>query len=237
MSDTTDPEDDIALAGEYSLGLLDSDGRHDFEVRLGGNPALRKLVADWHEKLVQLTETIQPVQPPARIKHQIDLTLFGRRARRHRFVTPKHSAGVSFMRFLAGGVVGFGAVMVLALALPLFMAPPQVGPVSHVAQIADPGTGLVVQASLDLATGALRVKRTSGEPASGRSLELWVIAAGTDVPVSLGVIDASPMVIRLSPEIAQQVATGTLAVSDEPKRGSITGRPTNVLGTGKVMVL
>lgn len=226
-AETALPEDDIALAGEYALGLLAAEERRAFEARLDLEPALRRLVAEWQEGLVPLAEGIAPVTPPAELKAQIDARLFAAR--------PPAQRRLSLARLLFGGLAG--AVVMLALLLLLLpLADPGAGAPDFRAEIATPDRALVVLASLDADTATLRVARTAGAPAPGRSLELWLIAPG-GAPVSLGTIDPAETAVAVAPELLPGFAGGTLAISEEPPGGSPTGVPTVVLAAGEVVVI
>ena len=225
-----DPDDDVALAGEYALGLLNPAERRDVEMRLGGEPALRRLVAEWLEGLVTLTDPIQPVEPPADLRRRIEESIFTETPLRTR-------PGIPVLGALMGMLVGVLAVLVVMFAAPLLLPPTApAGPV-YTATIATTDNSLTVLARFDPATGVLTADRTKGAPAPGRSLELWVIPAGATTPVSLGVIDTARSEITVPPALVPGVTGGTLAVSDEPAGGSVTGSPTTVLATAPVTLL
>mgnify|MGYP000881567588 CR=1 FL=1 len=81
----------------------------------------------------------------------------------------------------------------------------------------------------------MRLNRLEGAPATGRSLELWLIA-GNEAPVSLGVLpqDAASR-ITLPAALRGKLVGSVLAISDEPEGGSPTGAPTGaVLATGEL---
>ena len=103
---------------------------------------------------------------------------------------------------------------------------------------AEDGT-LVVAAHFIAETKALELVRETGDARPGRVLELWLIAEGSDAPMSLGVLpDDAETRFTLSPDVAQQLTNGVLAISDEPSGGSPTGAPTgDVLAIGPVTSL
>ncbi len=223
-AETAPSEDDTVLAGEYALGLLDAAERRAFELRLGGEPALRRLVAEWHSGLVTLTDAIAPVAPPAQLAAQIERRLFPA-PRTGKVLATLVAAAAGRCRRCGGGAGG-GDHRAALIAPP---PSPQFG-----ATIASADSGLVVLASLDSASGKLTVERRSGAPATGRSLELWVIPAGAQVPLSLGVIDEARDHRAASADLAAAIRDGTLAVSDEPQGGSPDGKPGKVLAAGPV---
>ena len=67
----------------------------------------------------------------------------------------------------------------------------------------------------------------TGDRASGRDFELWVIE-GSNAPQSVGVIPAGSSVhLAVDDELQRKIAAGAaLAISLEPAGGSPTGAPT-----------
>jgi anti-sigma-K factor RskA len=221
MTDATDRDDDEALAGEYALGLMASDVRRAFEARLAREPALREQVRAWQERLASLADEVAPVAPPPRAKAAIDARLFA----------PARTRRWSWTRFLGGSVTAAA----LVLALLVWTGPPTTGP-ALTAEIAADDRSLVYVVLFEPARGRIEVTRTDGAPAAGRVHELWLIAEGAPVPVSLGVVpDDGRVTLALPQALSAAVAGGTLAVSDEPPGGSPTGQPTGaVLALGRV---
>ena len=229
---TADDEhnDDITLAGEYALHLMDADARRTFAARLDAEPALRALVVEWNEQLVPLAEDFTPQPPPAALKARIENRLFP--------ATQQKTRSWSVWRVLAGSGLAAALAVVLLVVLPQDPAPVPFTP-SLTAQIAAEDQSLIVQASFAPDTGVLRIDRQAGTANPGRVLELWLIAEGADEPVSLGVLPEESQTDIVLPEtLALAIAGGTLAISDEPLGGSPTGAPTgDVLALGPVVSL
>src|SRR5512147_3163373 len=59
------------LAAEYVLGTLEGRPRRQFERQLERDPALRREVARWQERLAPLTGAAPAVAPPARVWRNI----------------------------------------------------------------------------------------------------------------------------------------------------------------------
>lgn len=223
MSQYEDHSDDTALAGEYVLHLLEAEARATFEARLASEPALRDLVRDWEAQLGPLAEQVAPVAPPARVKARLDRTLFA--------PTPKRAAPL--WAWVTGGLVAASLTLgVVTFGPALLWDVPQT-PTYTASVAAEDGT-LVVAARFISETGALELVREAGAARPGRVLELWLIAEGAAAPVSLGVLsEAVETQVTLSPETAEKLANGLLAISDEPPGGSPTGAPTgDVLAVG-----
>ncbi len=219
-------DDDIALAGEYALHLMDADARRAFEARLAREPALRDLVRDWDENFIVMAEGFSPVAPPARLKAAIEKRLFAETAAPRR-------AGSPF-----GWILGALSAGVLALLLVVFLPDTRLAPEgpAYIAEIAAEDGSLVVEARFDPESGGLSIERQAGAAAAGRVLELWLIAEGAAAPVSLGVLPEEQSATLGIPEtLVAALAGGTLAISDEPPGGSPTGQPTGaVLAVGAV---
>ena len=96
-----------------------------------------------------------------------------------------------------------------------------------VASLAADGSDVKYLAVYDAAQHEVGLSHVSGERASGKDFELWMIE-GKNAPVSMGVIPAGATAhIGVSPAAQQKLAQGAvLAVSLEPAGGSPTGQPT-----------
>jgi anti-sigma-K factor RskA len=219
MTAETDRPDDTALAAEYALRLMDPVERRAFERRLDAEPALRALVRDWDEEFSGLADGFHETPPPPRLKAAVERRLFG-----------LGRSGASPLRLLLGALVaaGIGAAVLLIAPFGPVQAP------SLTAEIAAEDRSLVVEARLVGET--LEVTRAAGAAPPGRVLELWLIAAGADAPVSLGVLpEDGRAALPLDAATRAALAGATLAVSEEPPGGSPTGAPTGaVLAAGPV---
>ncbi|MFZ3581092.1 anti-sigma factor [Loktanella sp. DJP18] len=236
MTDEIEREDEVALTAEYVLGLLSPDEVVAYEDVLGVDPDLRAEYAFQADRMVALTDDIAPVTPPAQVLSRIRAIIF------HEAGTAGTSSrGRSWLQRLgllpamAGGLVAALAVLWVVTTVIPPSGDPGPGP-TYVAQIAAADESLVVQASYDAAAGNLVVDRAVGEARPGRALELWLIV-GDNPPVSLGLLPQDRTgAVAVSPDLAQSLAGGTLAISDEPPGGSTTGAPTgDVLAVGQVI--
>lgn len=209
------PEDD-ALAAEYALRLLDDEGARAFEARMARDPALAARVRAWEAMLAEMAEDLPPVPPPARVRARLMAGLSGAAAPRR--MVPR------WRWAWAGGMAA------AALALLLVVAPTGRGPVFDPVQgatLLSADGALRIEAGLAPDGNRLRVVRAEGGPRPGRALELWLIAAGAEAPLSLGVLpERRETILVLDGAMAALVAGATLAVSDEPAGGSPTGQPT-----------
>jgi anti-sigma-K factor RskA len=224
--DSDHTQDDIALAGEYALHLLDAESRVAFEIRLADDVALQGLLREWDESFLPWSDDIDAITPRPQVKLAIDARLFGPKK-------PRFSLRSAFGLRVA--LVGFAAVATLVIIVgPSVWNVPN-GP-QYIAEIAGADRSLVVTASFDLSSAELSITRIAGAAVPGRVLELWLIAEGAAAPVSLGVMpDITPATLSVRKELRSLMIGGTLAISDEPLGGSLTGAPTGaVLAAGKI---
>lgn len=221
----TPEEEDLALAGEYALGLLEDEELRAFEARLGSEPRLRQLVALWSEDLAEGLDGMPAVPPPAGTEAAVMRRLFPE--------GPRPSLARRLLPWLLGaataGAAAF-AVLVVGLAVP--EPEPE-----FQARMAAEDESLVVMARFDADTRQLEIERMAGEIPEGRDLELWVIKE--DRVRSLGVIPREAEgVIAVSEELAVDVEGGQLALTDEPLGGSPTGVATGpIVAAGAVTEL
>jgi anti-sigma-K factor RskA len=227
----TPEEEDLALAGEYVLGLLEPGELRAFEARLPYDPTLRTMVAAWSENFTSLMAHVPAVAPPRMVEEAILRRLFPE-------VPQASRSGWSLWSTLLGGATA--AALTTAVLLIWSIGPALLGTggePDYAARImADNGT-LVVEARFDADTRRLEVQRTAGDVPEDRDLELWLLQ-GEDVH-SLGVVprDAAG-VIEVTAELALGFEGGALAVSLEPPGGSPTGQPTGpVVAVGNVSSL
>lgn len=228
----TPEEDDIALAGEYVLGVQDAAERAATERRIKADPAFARLVARWETDFATLNGGFPEVPAPD-LMPRIEARLFGapdtptRQARRQ-----GRRAGPGWWgRFLGGAVAAAALAALLLAALPRQAPTPPEGPAGPVltATLTAEGQPLLWQARWDGAT--LTLQREAGAaPPAGQAHELWLIV-GEAAPVSLGLLEAA----ETRHPLADLPAGAVLAVSLEPAGGSPSGAPTGpVLAAGQL---
>lgn len=215
------PDDPIAQAAEYALGLLLPDELPAFESRLAADPDLREEVRVWQTHLADLAMSeVEEVMPPPQLRKRLQAVLFQ---------TERRSIWQSLWPYALGGVAA-ALVLWFALATGLLLPENSFTPTlqAELAPTAD-GAGLAVTAQVDAGSGQVQVIRAAGAPPEGRVFELWLIA-GDAAPRSLGLLDADAATVLTVPdEIRASLAGATLAISDEPPGGSPTGAPTGAV--------
>ncbi len=204
--------DDSALAAEYAMGLLDIAEAQNFEDRMTRDPTLCALYAGWCESLVQMVEG-PDIEAPARVKSMIDRRLFGHR-----------SLVEQFGRWVLGALLGAGAAAAVLIVTMVYILPALNQTELHAELEGE--ANVSASARYDSRTQQLAAAQTEGAPQVGRDYELWLFLAG-EIPVSLGVFDAGGRLVADLSVVPMGVLMGaTLAISEEPDRGSPTGAPT-----------
>jgi anti-sigma-K factor RskA len=208
---------DDMLAAEYVAGVLSADDRQAASRRIDSDPAFARLVDQWEVRLAPLGSAYQPVEPPAALKAAIDRRLFTSAERGGLW------SSLAFWRGLAAAAL---AALVILLAVP-YIVPPAGPPMRLVASLGAEGSDVRYLAVFDAAQDQVSLSHVSGERASGRDFELWMIE-GRQAPVSMGVVPAGATAhIVVTPSIRAKLASGAvLAISLEPAGGSPTGQPT-----------
>jgi len=210
-----------ALAAAYVLGTMRGAARRRFEALLPAHVELRRATAAWQERLLPLTEAIDPVEPPGEVWRRISDRLDRRKS-----VATGAWQRLSFWR----GLTAFASVAAIGLAVllasPRPAAPPLVvvlAPTGAAASAAAAGP-IVASISGDGTTLVTRpIVPVAAQP--DRSLELWAVPTDGSGPRSLGVL---PTGAGATVALRGKVLAGvdTLAVSVEPRGGSPTGKPT-----------
>ncbi|MER8979823.1 anti-sigma factor [Mesorhizobium sp. M0870] len=228
LAEDTGPEregDDL-LAAEYVLGVLDADERQIVSRRIDADTVFARLVESWEVSLSPLAAAYREVEPSVSVKTAVDRRLFANAAA---VTTPAESRGGlwSSLAFWRGLAAAAAAALAIYIAVPVLNPPVEQPQARLVASLAAEGSDVRYLAVYDAAHHEIGLSHVSGERASGKDFELWMIE-GKNPPVSMGVIPAGATAhIVVSPAAQQKLAQGAvLAVSLEPSGGSPTGQPT-----------
>lgn len=229
MTDSWSPEDDMLIA-EYVLGVLPHEERAALSARVAAEPPLQSRLRFWEDQLAPLGAELEPVQPPARVLGALEQRLFPRAA------APQAIWGsLAFWRGVAAALL----VLLVAGAGWFAALRDQGVAASYVASLSQPAGPLRIEVLYDGASGRLKLNRVSGTPAAGRDFQLWLIA-GTEPPISLGVVPADARASLVLPAAARAnlADSAVIAISDEPRGGSPTGQPTGaVLATAPLTAM
>ena len=219
------------LAADYVAGTLRGAARRRLEALLPAHPHLRAAVHAWQARLIPLTLSVEPVQPPRAVWQRIEKRIAGAAA------APAAPARTRLWERLAlwRGVSAFATVAALGfamlLAVPAPTEPPMVVVLSATSGAAQGVNTFVAGVSPDGRAVVTRpIVPVSVQP--DRALELWAVPP-QGAPRSLGLIsEKSASVVQRGRVPA---GTAALAVSLEPPGGSPTGVPTGpVLYVGKL---
>ncbi|MCX7567547.1 anti-sigma factor [Sulfitobacter sp. F26169L] len=219
IDDVPQPEGADLLAAELVLGLLEGEERLAAQRRVASDVEFAALVAAWQERMVAMTDSIEPVVPPKRVKKRLMKALFNAPA------VPL-SERIWVWKGLSFAAIALAAYLGIQQLGP---EPPVAGDVLYATQLTGETVPLQVLAVLDPLRGDLTVSRVAGEEARGRAFELWAILP-QQAPVSLGVLPVDEkMRVVLPNDLRSRAAEITLAISDEPQGGSPTGAPTGAV--------
>lgn len=224
MADLT--EDDIALAGEYALGLLNAAERAGTSARVATDPDFAAEVEAWRVRLIPMHGKTSE-QPSAEVWEKINAQL-----------NPVHNGAHAPQRFWKGlSILSTSAAM--AMAFFLYLQPLQNGQPADVPLIVamkgEAGTASIT-ASYNAQNGEILltpVLLNTGDLYP----ELWVIPADGTAR-SLGIISgAHATLMKVPNEMRRHMAEGgTLAITPEPEGGAPGGKATGpVIASGIII--
>lgn len=228
---TVPTDDDIVLAGEYVLGLLDAAGEAQASARMASDPQFAFEVDAWHRRLQPLLDGADsPV--PSHIWERINAAL------------PKPtgqdvgSGNVGLWKALTG-ISASAAVLLGILLLQKPDAPAAPAPEAPVIAALGSETGTAsLTASYETGSGRLIVTPVSLDTGDLYP-ELWIIPAdGT--PRSLGMVDTASATAVIVPAALRphMGVGGTLAITPEPQSRGPGGKPTGpVIASGKITTI
>lgn len=224
-------DDDIALAGEYVLGLLDAAGDAQVSARVATDADFAAEVEAWRQRLQPLLDgNDNPV--PSHIWDSINEAL------------PQptgQDTGTGNVRFWQA-LTGISVSAAILLGILLLQRP-------DAPAVAIPETPLIAALGSETGNASLTA---SYESNSGRMIitpvsldtgdlypELWIIPAdGT--PRSLGIVASSATTSIIVPAaLRPHMSTGgTLAITPEPDGGGPGGKPSGpVIASGKITTI
>jgi anti-sigma-K factor RskA len=245
----TEPPPDDVLAGEFVLGVLDSDQHRSVLARVDTDRVFAQRVAEWERRLAPWLADIEPVEAPAEVWTRICQRLGWQDSERA-------SAGFwQSLGFWRAATVLSTVVAVAAIAWTVELSRTQLPPAPPVSQpppiqaeaAAKPVTPLDHDdgtpgwlASIDRSRGTVLIVPVPSAPDSqGRVPELWLIPAGK-APRSLGVVSTNRSNTVTVPEDARValVAGSVLAVSLESVAGVPHAAPTGpIIAKGAIQSL
>jgi len=218
------------LAADYVAGTLRGAARRRLEALLPAHPHLRAAVQAWQARLMPLTMSVEPVQPPRAVWQRIEQRIGGIPSSAAR-ARPRWWERLAVWRGLSAFATVAAVGFALLLAVPAPSAPPLVVVLSAASGATQGVNTFVAGVSADGRAVVTRPIVPVTLPPD-RALELWAVPP-QGAPRSLGLIsEKSASVVQRGRVPA---GTAALAVSLEPPGGSPTGAPTGpVLYVGKL---
>jgi anti-sigma-K factor RskA len=226
------------LAGEYVFGSLPSRARRRFEHVRQRLPAAEKAVLDWERRLMPLSGSVPPEQPPARVWKAIDERTGGgtrgASADSWRWLRPVGG-------FALGVLATLGVIGLFPEIMPIEAIVQQRGtlPQSYVGLLTDAQNNAVLLASSTRYGRILTLKRLRRlEVPSGRIAVLWALPSN-GAPFAVGVLPdaerATVMLADTSEKLFSNVSR--LAVSFETVAPAPGATPSPFILTGHCVKL
>jgi anti-sigma-K factor RskA len=223
-------EDDIALAAEYVLGLLDAATSASAEARITVDAVFAHEVEAWRIRLQPMLSG--DVDPPSYLWSAIETSLPQPTGQ------DLDSGKLTFWRTLTGMSVSAAAILGILLLQRPDAAPEVSRPAPLIAALSSDSGAASLTASYDASTGNMVVLPVSLD--TGKLYpELWIIPADGQAR-SLGMVDqSSPTTVTVPSDMRQYLASGgTLAITPEPEGGAPGGKATGpVIASGKIATL
>jgi anti-sigma-K factor RskA len=223
-------EDDIVLAGEAALGLLDRANEAVVASRIATDANFAAEVLAWQERLTPMLAA-DAAPPPAKIWNDIRAKIGAVPTRR------AANTSVTLWKSIAGGATAVAATLAFMLVNP--PAPRPIAPAPTLVAALGSETGrAAMTAAYDTQRGELVVTPVAMK-ADGRFPELWVIDASGDAR-SLGFVDATSATrVAVNPELRARMKSGmTLAVTLEPDGTAPHAKAAGpVIVSGKIEIL
>lgn len=230
MTDTFGPggppeNPDVTLAAEYVLRLLDPAEEAACAARASRDPAFAAEVERWQTSFSALDAAFAPVAPPPGLRARVEERLFGR--------PPSLLARLWRSAPLWRGVAAAAIIGAVALGY-IGRNRPEIEQPQLVATVSPISSDVQLVALVDRDAGLLRFSRLAGAPATGRSLELWLLPPGETVPAALGLVPGEErFAVPIPQGFADRVGPGAqILVSDEVAGGSPTGLPQGTVLAG-----
>lgn len=229
MTDLSRNEADLALAGEYVLGLLDPAEAAVVQARIASDPAFAAEIAAWSERMMPVIAA-NAVPPPAGVWQKIVRGIGPNNGQDNPRSGVRFWQGLSLASTAAALIMGVMLFSQMnAVADPIATPRPLIAALSS-----DTGTASMT-AAYDAATGTLTITPVSLETGKLHP-ELWVIPAGGSA-TSLGMVNArQPAQHSVPAPLRALMANGaTLAITPEPAGGAPGGKATGpVLASGTI---
>lgn len=223
-------ENDIALAGEYVLGMLDSAEQAAAQARVSTDAVFAAEVDAWRDRLASMAggaDTAAPEHIWADINSALPRET-GQDVRR---------GNLHLWQGLTAASLAVAAYLGFLVANPLTV-PTVETPAPLVAALGSETGNTAITARYDIQNSELLMTPVSLD--TGKLYpELWIVPADGK-PRSLGMLAVGkPTTLPVTPEMRQHLqAGGTLAITPEPENGAPDGNPTGaIIASGKITII
>jgi anti-sigma-K factor RskA len=235
------------LAAQYVLGTLRGPARQRFSKLIMQNSEISEAVNRWELYLNSLGEQLPDIAPDADVWRKIEerlgfskvqtaspkMDVISEPTTKSSSVVPLPTKKPRLWQGLTA--LASAAAVVLAVLL-VQMQPMPVSEVKQIAVISNQQTDPLW--SIEITDEEIAIRATKALQAKANAdYELWIVPADGSSPVSLGLLPKAGVSIFVKPVVFEQINIAALAVSLEPLGGSPNGSPTEVLFTGKLVIL
>jgi anti-sigma-K factor RskA len=222
-----------ALAAEYVLGTLRGSARVRFQKLQIIHPELKQVTHQWEAHINSLGEQLKPVSPDPVVWEKVVARLDG--------VTPQVAA--SNVVKLEQKAKRWRTATIFAAAASILLAVLMINPQSP--EVLSPDRLTVVQNTqnqplwlIEVFSQTIDVKTTELVEAKAQNdYELWMVPSNGNAPISLGLLPQRGQASLAKIAQFDSLDIAALAVSLEPKGGSPSGAPTEVLYVSELVML
>lgn len=238
-----------ALSAEYVLGTLRGKARDRFETLKFQNENIQQEISYWESHLNQMSMHLSPVTPREYVLENIRQRLGFAEVQSNQSGSPDSASNVipiqstelptksdkgQLFKWWSG--LATAAVLVLAVVVSTKLDVPSAQNVESIAVVSDQNSKTLW--SIDVLTNELRVKVTALVPRMpNNDYQLWIVPASGEAPISIGVLQQTGEFYLAKPSVFDGIEIAALAISKEPKGGSPTGAPTEVLYASELAYL
>ncbi|MBX3523265.1 MAG: anti-sigma factor [Xanthobacteraceae bacterium] len=216
--------EDLLLAGEYVLGVLDGAERDAFERRISREPQLREHVAYWQERFADIDNGVTPKDVPPALWEKIENALGGKLAAEQ--AGPRFSERLWESLGFWRGTSFAGAIASLVLAVAVGLLAGRATPQPRIVAVMltpDGQPGAIAEVHYNGSINVIPIR--DFEVPKGKTLQVWTLWDKEKGPISVGLIDRTRQALFHRSDLPagqQQIYEITL----EPEGGSPTNRPT-----------
>jgi anti-sigma-K factor RskA len=229
-----------ALAAEYVLGTLTGKARERFETLKFDNENIVKEIKYWESHLNAMALHLEPIAPREYVLQNIrqrlgfieqdnnapDASVSASNVVQMKQDKATKNDNSIVWKWWSG--LATAAALILAVLVSTNLDVDTYQKVQSLAVISNEDAKTLW--SIDVLTDDIRVKVTSLVPKlPNNDYQLWIVPASGAAPISIGVMQQSGEFLLSKPVDFDNIDIAALAISKEPKGGSPTGAPTDVL--------